>query len=71
MLIRAKGEADSMRIKADALTRNAKLIEFEKIKSQVEIVRLMASKESSWDGKLPQTLLIGDSSKTLLPLSNS
>jgi prohibitin 1 len=74
MFIRAKGEAESMKIKAQALSSNPKLIEFEKIKTDleiaktnIEIAKIITDKDSKWNGQLPQTIL-GEKSNILLPI---
>jgi len=46
VVIRAKSEAESMQIRANALTQNAKLVSWEAVQK--------------WDGKLPQYMLSGN-----------
>ena len=52
-LITAESEAKAMQIKGDALRANHGLVELEAV--------------NRWDGKMPQTLMLGENSKTFLP----
>ena len=67
-LIIAKAEAEGLKIKSSAVAQNPKLIEFEKTKADVEKIRLMTAPESKWDGKMPQTLIMGSDEKFIFPL---
>lgn len=53
-VIAAEAEAKSMQIRGDALKSNPGLVSLEAIQR--------------WDGKAPQTLVVGDSAKTMLQL---
>ena len=53
-LITAESEAKAMQIKGDALRANHGLVELEAV--------------NRWDGKMPQTLMLGENSKTFLPV---
>jgi len=60
ILIKAKADAEAIRITANAITSNPKIIELR----QIEVNAMIAEK---WDGKTPQTVVTNGGS-TLLPL---
>ena len=53
-IVQAEADAKAIRIKANAITSNPKIIELEAVKK--------------WDGKMPSTFVSGGGTKTFLPL---
>lgn len=61
ILIRAKADAEAIRITANAISSNPKIVEMR----QVEVNAKIADK---WDGKTPQTVITNGTGNVLLPL---
>lgn len=58
IVIKAQADAKSIAIKADALKKSSQLV-------QLEQINMMKEK---WDGKLPQTMVVGPSGSMILPM---